>query len=134
SGPTPDRVPSAFSVNWKNTGPLVSPIEGQRRIAEPLPVHVFPDTVPTSFNTAWTPPQLVATSSRKNSEPSAPKVTCSRLPSEGSIAHHVPTKGSGGLAVARPGKPKTTAPRAMVNPTSVVPFLKAFIPLPFSSG
>src|SRR5262249_48981460 len=60
SGPTPDSVPSGFRANWKNTGLLVCPIAGQRRVAVPLPVHVLPETVPKSFSTASTPPHVVA--------------------------------------------------------------------------
>src|SRR5262245_31052593 len=109
-------------------------MDGQRRIAVPLPVQVLPDTVPMSLRIACTPRHVVARSSRKNSEPSAPNVTCSKLPSDGSIAHQVPTNGAGGLAAAPPDTSRIKAPRAMVSPTSAVAFLKAFIPLPFSTG
>jgi len=58
---------------------------------------------------------VVAESSRKNNEPSAPNVTCSRLPSDGSTAHHVPTNGAGGAAAATPLTARPTAPTATMQ-------------------
>jgi len=55
-----------------------------------------------SVATAGTPPQLVARLSRKNIDPPAPKVSCSRLWSLGSVAHHVPINGLPGAALTPP--------------------------------